>query len=48
MISNPTEAENALDAVGQILQAEGFEFAIVVIGGAALTRVVDHVQQRLG
>lgn len=36
MISDSTDAERALDAVGQILQAEGFEFAIVVIGGAAL------------
>ncbi len=36
MISNSTDVERALDAVGQILRAEGFEFAVVVIGGAAL------------
>jgi len=36
MISNSTDVERALDAVGQILQAEGAKFAIIVIGGAAL------------
>jgi hypothetical protein len=36
MISNSTDAERALDAVGQILHAEGVKFAIIVIGGAAL------------
>ena len=36
MISNSTDVERALDAVGQILHAEGLRFAIAVIGGAAL------------
>lgn len=36
MIRGSTDAESALNAVGQILQADGVSIAIVVIGGAAL------------
>lgn len=36
MITDRADAERALGAIGQILQAEGASAAIVVIGGAAL------------